>query len=244
MASPHVAGALALLASNPDNYAGLTGANKVYHLYDMVKSAGNYNWTDDSGDGVQEPLLDVSAFVPVLISVGGENTAPAVTISSPTNGATFISGTLINFSSSAADAEDGSLTGSLIWTSNLDGQIGTGGSFSSTTLGDGTHTIIASVTDSGGLTGSASVSITVLPVSQISLSVVRVYKVKTNKYADLAWSGAVSANVDVYRNGTLVTTTPNDGTYTDKPPKSVTSATYKVCEAGTSICSNDVTVSW
>jgi hypothetical protein len=209
----------------------------------MVKSAGNYNWTDDSGDGIQEPLLDVSAFVPVLISVGGENTAPAVTISSPTNGATFISGTPINFSGSAADAEDGSLTGSLIWTSNLDGQIGTGASFSSTTLKEGTHTIIASVTDSGGLIGSASVSITVLPVSQISLSV-RAYKMKTNKYADLTWSGAVSANVDVYRNGTRVTTTPNDGAYTDKPPKSVTSATYKVCEAGTSICSNDATVSW
>jgi subtilisin len=56
MASPHVAGALALLASrnNPGN------ATDVYNLYNQVKNAGNDNWTDDSGDGIKEPLLDVS----------------------------------------------------------------------------------------------------------------------------------------------------------------------------------------
>ena len=66
MASPHAAGALALLASvnNPNN------ATDVYNLYNQVKAAGNYNWTDDSGDGIQEPLLDVSntaIFNPVLV---------------------------------------------------------------------------------------------------------------------------------------------------------------------------------
>ena len=66
MASPHAAGVLALLASanNPANAAD------VYNLYNQVKAAGNYNWTDDSGDGIQEPLLDVSdttIFNPVLV---------------------------------------------------------------------------------------------------------------------------------------------------------------------------------
>ncbi len=71
MASPHGAGALALLASatNPNNAAD------VYALYDAVKASGNFGWTDDSGDGIQEPLLDVSdtsVFNPVLIpGVGG-----------------------------------------------------------------------------------------------------------------------------------------------------------------------------
>jgi subtilisin family serine protease len=66
MASPHVAGALALLASRnkPSNAAD------VYNLYAQVKSAGNFNWTDDSGDGIQEPLLDVSTFAPVLVAAG------------------------------------------------------------------------------------------------------------------------------------------------------------------------------
>jgi subtilisin len=56
MASPHVAGALAILASrnNVSNAAG------VSTLYGQVVSAGNLNWTDDSGDGIKERLLDVS----------------------------------------------------------------------------------------------------------------------------------------------------------------------------------------
>jgi subtilisin len=163
MASPHAAGALALLASKskPTNSTG------VYNLYSQVKNAGNYNWTDDSGDGIKEPLLDVSnatIFNPELVpgsgGGGGTNTKPSVNISSPANNASFTSGTSINFSGTATDAEDGDLTSDLVWTSNLDSDIGTGGSFNAV-LSDGTHTITASVTDSDGLTGSASITVTV-----------------------------------------------------------------------------------
>ncbi len=245
MASPHAAGALALLASrnNPNN------ATDVYNLYNEVKASGNQNWTDDSGDGIQEPLLDVSntaIFNPVLIpgtGGGGGNTAPTVTITTPANGASFVAGTPISFAGTASDLEDGELTNSLVWTSSLSGEIGTGGSFSAV-LTEGTHTITASVTDSGGFKGSATVSITVVPSTQINLTVVK-RTVRTNKYADLTWSPyGTPANVDVYRNSTLVITTANDGFYTDKPPKSITSVTYKVCLAGTNVCSNGVIVSW
>jgi hypothetical protein len=68
--------------------------------------------------------------------------------------------------------------------------------------------------------------------------------VKTTKMADLTWNGATTANVDVYRNGVLVITTLNDGFHTDKPPKTATSATYKICESGSNTCSNEVTVGW
>ncbi len=107
MASPHAAGALALLASRnkPNN------ATDVYNLYNQVKSAGNYNWTDDSGDGIKEPLLDVSTFVPTLIPVGAANSPPNVTITSPAEGATFAEGATINFAGTATDPEDGNLTG-------------------------------------------------------------------------------------------------------------------------------------
>ena len=79
MASPHAAGALALLASvnNPAN------ATDVFALYATVKNNGNYDWTDDSGDGIQEPLLDVSntaIFNPALVPTTVE-TPPAA----PTN---------------------------------------------------------------------------------------------------------------------------------------------------------------
>ncbi len=103
MASPHAAGALALLASmnNPGN------ATDVYNLYNQVKAAGNFDWTDDLGDGIQEPLLDVSntgIFNPALVpGVGG--TAPAA----PTNlSATAVSSSQIN----------------LAWTDNSDNETG------------------------------------------------------------------------------------------------------------------------
>jgi subtilisin len=248
MASPHAAGALALLASgnNPNN------ATDVFNLYNQVKDAGNFNWTDDSGDGIKEPLLDVSnssLFNPVLVpgSGGGDpgNNPPSVTITSPVNGASFDSGASISFAGSASDPEDGNLTSSLVWTSNQDGQIGTGGSFSAV-LSDGTHTVTATATDSGGASGSASITITVVEGGggAITLSVLA-YKVRGDKYADLSWSGATSTNVAIYRDGALITTTPNDGAHTDGPlGKGGGSATYQVCEAGTSTCSNTVTVTW
>jgi hypothetical protein len=69
------------------------------------------------------------------------------------------------------------------------------------------------------------------------------YKVKGVPYADLSWVGATGAEVDVYRNGVFVTTIDNDGFYTDQPAKKGGgSFTHKVCESGTNVCSNEVTV--
>jgi hypothetical protein len=82
------------------------------------------------------------------------------------------------------------------------------------------------------------------PPGGITLSAVG-YKVKGVKTADLTWSGATSTNVDVYRDGTVVATTLNDGAHTDSTgQKGGGSHAYKVCEAGTSTCSNTVTVSF
>jgi subtilisin family serine protease len=53
MASPHVAGAAALLAATDGTYTPAAIRN-------TIKTSGNSDWTDDSGDGVKEPLLDVS----------------------------------------------------------------------------------------------------------------------------------------------------------------------------------------
>lgn len=92
------------------------------------------------------------------------NDPPLVSITTPADGSTFGSGATIDFTGTASDTEDGNLTGNLTWISNIDGQIGTGGGFSAT-LTDGAHNISASVTDSGGATGSASVSITIGPAS-------------------------------------------------------------------------------
>ncbi|MBA2244112.1 MAG: hypothetical protein H0W11_04090 [Gemmatimonadetes bacterium] len=98
------------------------------------------------------------------IGIGGppQNQPPVATITSPTSGATFTEGAEIDFAGSATDPEDGTLTGgALVWTSNRDGQIGTGTSFSRSDLSVGTHTITLTATDSEGATGTASVTIAV-----------------------------------------------------------------------------------
>jgi hypothetical protein len=51
--------------------------------------------------------------------------------------------------------------------------------------------------------------------------------------------------VDVYRNGARITTTSNDGAYTDNiNTRGGGSYTYRLCEAGTTTCSNQVTVTF
>jgi len=94
------------------------------------------------------------------ILAGPVDNSPVVTITSPLDGATFGSGVVVSFVGTAIDAEDGDLTSSLVWLSDIDGQIGTGGSFT-TTLNDGEHVITTSVTDSGNNIGNASINITV-----------------------------------------------------------------------------------
>ena len=61
----------------------------------------------------------------------------------------------------------------------------------------------------------------------------------------LKWRGATSANIDVYRNGVVIVTTPNDGLYDDSTGTTgQASFMYKVCEAATQNCSNTVTVNF
>lgn len=82
------------------------------------------------------------------------------------------------------------------------------------------------------------------PEEGITLSAVG-YKVRGIKTVDLSWSGATSTSIDVYRDGALITTTANDGFHTDSTgQRGGGSLTYQVCEAGTSTCSNTVTVSF
>jgi hypothetical protein len=78
------------------------------------------------------------------------------------NPTTVTQGTSVQFTGSGSDPEDGALTGaSLVWTSNINGQIGTGTSFSTSSLSVGTHTITLTATDSKGAKGTATVTVTV-----------------------------------------------------------------------------------
>lgn len=83
---------------------------------------------------------------------------PKVSIDSPPNNSIYILGDTITFSGEALDTKDGTLTGSsLVWTSDKDGQIGTGESFSKNDLSSGDHNITLSTTNSNGDEESDSV---------------------------------------------------------------------------------------
>lgn len=92
-------------------------------------------------------------------------------------------------------------------------------------------------------TATAAPTATPTP-GQIMLSA-RGYKVQGRHTVDLTWSGATSSSVDVYRNGMRTATVPNTRASTDSPGgRGHATYTYKVCNAGTQNCSNQVTVSF
>ena len=229
--------------SNLDGQIG-TGASFSHAL-----TAGSHTVTATIKDSIG---YTVNKSFMVYVTASTTNTAPSVTISTPSNGAVVAAGTSMTFSGSSNDSQDGSLTSRMTWRSNIDGQIGTGASFSRT-LTSGTHTITASVTDNGGLTGQRSISVSVgsstptpppPPPTSPSLSV-RAYKEKGNQKADLTWRNLTASSVDIYRGGSKISTTSNDGSMTDNiDNKGSGSYSYKVCAAGTTTCTNSATASF
>jgi hypothetical protein len=102
------------------------------------------------------------------------------------------------------------------------------------------------VTDDDGASGSTSqnVSVSAGGGGGFALSAVS-FKQQGLQKADLTWSGATSTNVDIYRNGVVITTTANDGAHRDNiNNRGGGSYIYRVCEAGTSTCSNEATVTF
>jgi hypothetical protein len=61
---------------------------------------------------------------------------------------------------------------------------------------------------------------------------------------DLFWSGAISGNIDIMRDGRRIDTVPNTPSrYTDSTnQRGPATFIYQVCEAGGGNCSNPVTV--
>jgi hypothetical protein len=172
------------------------------------------------------------------------NSAPTVAISSPGSSASFASGASINFAGSASDQQDGSLSSRIIWASSLDGTLATGASFSKV-LSAGAHVITASVSDSNGASSSSQISITVAQSSSGPTLSARGYKVKGQARVDLTWNGFSATSVDALRNGTKVMTTANDGAATDPiNAKGGGTYRYRVCSSGTTVCSNEVTVTF
>jgi len=90
--------------------------------------------------------------------------APTISIVEPSDGITVPGGTELVLSGIADDFEDGDLSASISWTSNVQGYLGSGAS-KTVVLSGGTpavtHVITASVTDSASQTEIATVTVTV-----------------------------------------------------------------------------------
>lgn len=108
----------------------------------------------------------------------------------------------------------------------------------------GTYTVTLTVTDDQGASHSSSQQVTVTepPANNIELtaSVSSFWFIHS---ITLNWNGASGNNVDIYRNGALLTTTSNDGRWSETRYFSG-SGTYTVCEAGSNNCSAEVTVNY
>ncbi|WP_309894288.1 Ig-like domain-containing protein [Archangium sp.] len=113
--------------------------------------------------------LGLSSQAQVSITVNATaGTPPVVTLTSPTHGATFQAGTAVRLTGSAKDSGGISLPGgSLAWTSDKDGTLGTGGSLTVATLSVGQHVLRLTATDAQGRVGFAEVTVHITSVNQV-----------------------------------------------------------------------------
>jgi chitodextrinase len=199
-------------------------SDAFWHTNEVFTQTGQFQW---------------NTFVcEFTVSGGGGGNLP------PTASFTFACSDLsCSFDGSGSTDPDGTVVG-YSWNFG-DGGTASGVTANHTYAAGGDFTVSLTVTDDGGATDADSqlVSVTA-PPSGITLAA-NGFKVKGVHNIALTWSGATGANVDVYRNGGVITTTPNDGAFTDVTGnKGGGSYTHQVCEAGTSTCSNVTTTNF
>ena len=106
----------------------------------------------------------------------------------------------------------------------------------------GTYTVTLTARDREGATGTASKQVTV-PGPQFPISLSLTTRTETNKQiVTLSWTRAQGPTLYLYRNGLVLNSTPNDGKQAvSKNFSGPATYIFKVCEAGTAICSNPAT---
>jgi hypothetical protein len=127
------------------NFSGLPGTTGASGKIKVMVSDG-FNSAEDISDNP--------------FTVG--NKPPGAAIISPPSGAEFTIGPVVVLEGAGMDLEDRSLGDSaLSWVSNIDGALGAS-QLLEVNLSPGVHTITLTATDSGGLTSTASIQITVV----------------------------------------------------------------------------------
>jgi PKD repeat protein len=167
---------------------------------------------------------------------------PPVPNTGPTPDFTWLcSGLSCSFTDASTD-QDGSVTD---WSwAFADGGSSVVRNPSHTYAAAGSYSVVLTATDNDGAAASVTHQVAVTAPSTIALSVAGRVDA-TKQYMTLTWTGASGATVDVYRDGALLRNELNDGRYTNsRNLPGASQYTYKVCQAGTTICSNDAKVTF
>jgi serine protease len=240
MATPHVAGVAALIWShNPGTWTN----KQIREALQLTAKHPNGSGAKDNAYGYG--LVQAQAALAYLGDGGGEDPPPTNT--PPTASFTFeCTDRSCDFDGSGSSDPDGSIA-SYSWNFG-DGTTGSGVTSSRSYAAGGTYTVTLTVTDNEGATGTQSQNVTVTaPPGGGGFALTATgYKVRGVQHADLSWSGATSASVDIYRGTDKIATVPDSGAYTDNiGQRGGGSYTYRVCEAGsTATCSNEATVTF
>lgn len=147
-----------------------------------------------------------------------------------------------DFNASGSTDPDGTIV-SYQW--NFGGSVTGSGAYVSRTFGaDGAYEVRLTVVD------NHQASSTVARIVQVASSVspeinlnATPGKQRKSTWVDLEWSGAAGSIVDVFRDGSLLAATNNDGRHRDSTVSNRDKQIrYRLCERNTSNCSDEVTV--
>lgn len=221
--------ALGVTDSNGDGYPN----DEIRGIIESTADdPGNTGWDRNFGWGrvsVNEAVLAVSG--------GGGNQPPVAGFSCLADGLS------VTFTDASTDA-DGTIV-AWDWAFG-DGSTSTEQNPSSTYPASGTYSVSLTVTDDGGATDSAKQSLTVSSGGGGAITLTATgYKVRGLQKVNLAWTGATGVQVDIKRDGALLHTIENRGSYTSNVDRHIGgSYTYQVCETDGSACSTEATVTF
>lgn len=206
MASPHVAGAVALYMAGKSPRPSVAEVTAALLGSGWTEADAGY-YFDGDRDQFAEPLLNVAELMGTVVVEPPPNQSPTASFTYLATGLT------VQFTDTSVDS-DGALTS---WTWSFgDGTASTAQNTSHTYAAGGTFNVSLTVTDDDGAVSTSSQSVTVTAPSSDPITLVATgYKVRGRQQVDLTWSGASGTTVTLYRNNASLGIIANDGGHTD-----------------------------